>query len=273
MRPDADKQLADLLATTRPKAPIFKMRDDPRRTRIGAFIRRWSLDELPQFWNVVEGRDEPGRAAPADPARGGEVRGLAPAAPGVSPGITGLWQVSGRSELGFDEQVLMDIYYIENWSLGLDLRILLRTIPAVLTGRGHLRVGSSRARRPRMARRHAPRRPPAQGRPRPRLPEPVRRRRAGAGGPARRCSRARPIYTSMYWPEKMPADYPRAGRPHVVHAATAAGHAQPPAVPAAVSAGVRELRPARLRRGHLEQLAPSARAWSRHRARCTSATA
>jgi len=136
MRPDADKQLADLLAYNEAEGPIFKMRDDPRRTRIGAFIRRWSLDELPQLWNVLKGDmslvgPRPATAREVALYEEWQLHRL-----DALPGITGLWQVSGRSELGFSEQVLMDITYIENWSLGLDLRILLRTVPAVLTGKG-----------------------------------------------------------------------------------------------------------------------------------------
>jgi exopolysaccharide biosynthesis polyprenyl glycosylphosphotransferase len=136
MRRDADKQLADLLAYNEAEGPIFKMRDDPRRTRIGAFIRRWSIDELPQLWNVVKGDmslvgPRPATAREVALYEEWQLHRL-----DALPGITGLWQVSGRSELGFSEQVLMDITYIENWSLGLDLRILLRTVPAVLTGKG-----------------------------------------------------------------------------------------------------------------------------------------
>ena len=109
---------------------------DPRLTPLGRFLRKWSLDELPQLWNVVTGTMSlvgPRPALPTEAERYGRstARRLL-----VKPGITGLWQVSGRSELGFSEQVLMDITYIENWSLGLDLRILLKTVPAVLSGKG-----------------------------------------------------------------------------------------------------------------------------------------
>jgi exopolysaccharide biosynthesis polyprenyl glycosylphosphotransferase len=136
MRPDADKQLADLLAYNEAEGPIFKMRDDPRRTRLGALMRRWSIDELPQLWNVLKGDmslvgPRPATAREVALYEEWQLHRL-----DALPGITGLWQVSGRSELGFPEQVLMDITYIENWSLGLDLRILLRTVPAVLSGKG-----------------------------------------------------------------------------------------------------------------------------------------
>jgi exopolysaccharide biosynthesis polyprenyl glycosylphosphotransferase len=136
MRPDADEQLAELLAHNEAEGPIFKMRDDPRRTRIGAFLRRWSIDEWPQLWNVLTGDMSLVGPRPATPREVAQYEEWQLHRLDAPPGITGLWQVSGRSELGFSEQVLMDIMYIENWSLGLDLRILLRTIPAVLSGKG-----------------------------------------------------------------------------------------------------------------------------------------
>lgn len=136
MRPGADKQLTDLLAYNEADGPIFKMRDDPRRTRVGTFMRRWSIDELPQLWNVVTGEMSLVGPRPATPREVALYEDWQLHRLETLPGITGLWQVSGRSELGFAEQVLMDIMYIENWSLGLDLRILLRTVPAVLSGKG-----------------------------------------------------------------------------------------------------------------------------------------
>jgi exopolysaccharide biosynthesis polyprenyl glycosylphosphotransferase len=136
MRPDADQQLHELLEYNEAEGPIFKMRDDPRRTRVGAFMRRWSIDELPQLWNVVKGEMSLVGPRPATPREVAQYEDWQLHRLETLPGITGLWQVSGRSELGFSEQVLMDIMYIENWSLGLDLRILLRTVPAVLSGKG-----------------------------------------------------------------------------------------------------------------------------------------
>jgi exopolysaccharide biosynthesis polyprenyl glycosylphosphotransferase len=136
MRPDADQRLSELLKYNEAEGPIFKMRDDPRRTRIGGFIRRWSMDELPQLWNVVKGDMSLVGPRPATPREVAQYEDWQLHRLETLPGITGLWQVSGRSELGFSEQVLMDIMYIENWSLGLDLRILLRTVPAVLSGKG-----------------------------------------------------------------------------------------------------------------------------------------
>jgi exopolysaccharide biosynthesis polyprenyl glycosylphosphotransferase len=136
MRPGADAQLAELLDHNEAEGPIFKMRQDPRRTRVGAFMRRWSIDEWPQLWNVLKGDMSLVGPRPATPREVAQYQDWQLHRLDALPGITGLWQVSGRSELGFSEQVLMDITYIENWSLGLDLRILLRTIPAVLSGKG-----------------------------------------------------------------------------------------------------------------------------------------
>jgi lipopolysaccharide/colanic/teichoic acid biosynthesis glycosyltransferase len=136
MRPGADRELGELLEHNEAEGPIFKMRADPRRTRLGAVMRRWSIDELPQLWNVVTGEMSLVGPRPATPREVAQYEDWQLHRLDTLPGITGLWQVSGRSELGFSEQVLMDIMYIENWSLGLDLRILLRTIPAVLSGKG-----------------------------------------------------------------------------------------------------------------------------------------
>jgi exopolysaccharide biosynthesis polyprenyl glycosylphosphotransferase len=136
MRPGAERQLDQLLEYNEAEGPIFKMRDDPRRTRTGAFIRRWSIDELPQLWNVLKGDMSIVGPRPATPREVAMYESWQLQRLETQPGITGLWQVSGRSELGFSEQVLLDIMYLENWSLGLDLRIMLRTLPAVLSGKG-----------------------------------------------------------------------------------------------------------------------------------------
>ncbi|MFN8634445.1 MAG: sugar transferase [Chloroflexota bacterium] len=136
MRQDADQLRAAMVTETDGDNRLFKDRQDPRRTRVGAFIRRWSLDELPQFWNVLVGDMSVVGPRPQIPPEVANYEEWHYKRLAVSPGLTGLWQVSGRSELTFDEMVIYDIYYIENWSLGLDFRILLRTIPAVLQGRG-----------------------------------------------------------------------------------------------------------------------------------------
>ncbi len=111
---------------------LFKMKDDPRVTTVGKFIRKTSLDELPQLWNVVRG--EMSLVGPR-PALWSEMESWEDDLYGrlrVSPGITGMWQVSGRSSTGFEEYTRLDLYYVDNWSLVIDLSILLRTIPAVL---------------------------------------------------------------------------------------------------------------------------------------------
>lgn len=136
MRATAEAEQARLAALNEVDGPIFKIRQDPRLTRVGWFLRRFSLDELPQFFNVLSGDMSLVGPRPPIPHEVGQYEDWHLQRLEVSPGLTGLWQVSGRSELTFDEMVLLDIWYIENWSLGLDFKILLRTIPAVLFGNG-----------------------------------------------------------------------------------------------------------------------------------------
>jgi exopolysaccharide biosynthesis polyprenyl glycosylphosphotransferase len=116
--------------------PLFKIRNDPRLTRVGRSIRRYSLDELPQLINILRGEMSLIGPRPNLPSEVECYAEWMKKRLSVSPGLTGLWQVSGRSDLTFDEMVMLDIYYVENWSLGLDLGILLRSIPAVLQARG-----------------------------------------------------------------------------------------------------------------------------------------
>ncbi len=133
---NADELHAQLVAEQGldPRHP--KLKDDPRVTRVGRLIRRLSLDELPQFFNELRGDmsligprpPTPDEVALYEPWHRQRLQ--------IRGGITGLWQVSGRSDVPFEEMVLLDLYYIENWSLLLDLQILLRTIPRVLFGRG-----------------------------------------------------------------------------------------------------------------------------------------
>lgn len=133
---DAEERKAELEALNEADGPLFKMKNDPRVTRIGRLLRRTSLDELPNLWNVFLGDMSLVGPRPAVPS---EVESYAPWQRRrllVSPGITGLWQVLGRSDTSWEEMVRLDIYYAENWSPGMDLRILLQTIPAVLQGRG-----------------------------------------------------------------------------------------------------------------------------------------
>jgi exopolysaccharide biosynthesis polyprenyl glycosylphosphotransferase len=136
MYEDADARQAELEAHNEAGGAIFKMRNDPRVTPVGRFLRRFSLDELPQLFNVLRGEMSLVGPRPL-PKRDHEhledwhrKRYL------VLPGMTGLWQVSGRSELDFDELVRLDFLYLERWSVFLDLAILLRTIPAVFRAKG-----------------------------------------------------------------------------------------------------------------------------------------
>ena len=116
--------------------PIFKMKDDPRCTRVGRILRRLSLDELPQLYNVLRGEMSLVGPRPALPSEVAQYQDWHKKRLDVSPGMTGLWQVSGRNKLSFDEMVLLDVYYAENWSPTSDLRIILKTVPLVLIGEG-----------------------------------------------------------------------------------------------------------------------------------------
>ncbi|MCC6166062.1 MAG: sugar transferase [Caldilineaceae bacterium] len=133
---DADELRHTLGEMNEASGPLFKMRDDPRRTRVGRMIRRFSLDELPQVLNVMRGEMSLVGPRPNLPQEVEQYQEWHRRRLLVSPGITGLWQVSGRSDLTFDEMVLLDTYYVENWNLAMDLSILLRSVPAVLRGRG-----------------------------------------------------------------------------------------------------------------------------------------
>lgn len=136
MHQDAEKQHSKMQQQYGSDDRIFKHKHDPRRTRIGRIIRRLSIDELPQLFNVLRGEMSLVGPRPALPGEVTRYESWHHKRFDTVPGMTGLWQVSGRSDLNFDEMVLMDIYYIDNWSLTLDLKILLRTPAAVLTMRG-----------------------------------------------------------------------------------------------------------------------------------------
>lgn len=132
----SDDRLAELGAINEATGPLFKMKDDPRVTPLGRWLRKFSLDEIPQLINVFNGSMSLVGPRPPLPA---EVSRYTPhdwRRLEVVPGMTGLWQVSGRSTLTFEEMVRLDVYYIENWSVALDTSLLFRTIPAVLVARG-----------------------------------------------------------------------------------------------------------------------------------------
>ncbi|WP_174479692.1 sugar transferase, partial [Rhodococcus rhodochrous] len=133
---NADTMVETLLAQNEGAGPLFKMKDDPRVTRVGKVMRRFSIDELPQFLNVIRG--EMSVVGPRPPLRreveaydGRVKRRLL-----VRPGVTGLWQVSGRSDLSWDESVRLDLSYVENWSMVSDVLIIGKTVKAVLASDG-----------------------------------------------------------------------------------------------------------------------------------------
>jgi lipopolysaccharide/colanic/teichoic acid biosynthesis glycosyltransferase len=115
---------------------MFKMRDDPRITVPGRFLRRYSLDELPQLWNVLRGDMSLVGPRPALPSEVDAYDDDARRRLHVRPGITGLWQVSGRSDLSWEDTVRLDSYYVDNWSFTQDIQILIRTVKAVLASSG-----------------------------------------------------------------------------------------------------------------------------------------
>jgi lipopolysaccharide/colanic/teichoic acid biosynthesis glycosyltransferase len=133
---DAEERKSHLAGLNETDGVLFKMRRDPRVTAVGGWLRRWSLDEVPQLINVLIGDMSmvgPRPALPQEAALYGDHvrRRLA-----VKPGMTGLWQVNGRSDLSWDESVRLDLRYVENWSFILDLQILWKTTSAVLHGSG-----------------------------------------------------------------------------------------------------------------------------------------
>jgi exopolysaccharide biosynthesis polyprenyl glycosylphosphotransferase len=136
MRVGADREKALLQASNEATGPLFKMKSDPRITRVGRVLRRWSLDELPQLFNVLTGQMSLVGPRPPLPEEvelytERQLKRLQ-----TIPGITGVWQVSGRSQLTFDEMVKLDLYYVDNWSIWLDISILLLTVPVALSRKG-----------------------------------------------------------------------------------------------------------------------------------------
>ncbi|MEX0801651.1 MAG: sugar transferase [Dehalococcoidia bacterium] len=133
---DAEERMLEVAHLNEVEGPIFKIREDPRTTRFGRFLRRSSLDELPQLFNVLRGEmslvgPRPGLMSEVLNYEAWQLERLT-----VKPGLTGLWQVSGRSELSFDDMVRLDLDYIQRRSFLLDIWLLLRTVPAVISARG-----------------------------------------------------------------------------------------------------------------------------------------
>jgi exopolysaccharide biosynthesis polyprenyl glycosylphosphotransferase len=136
MRTGAERLQAELETINEASGPLFKIRADPRLTPVGRLLRRYSLDELPQLLNVLKGQMSLVGPRPLPQRDFDRLEEWHKKRYLVLPGMTGLWQVSGRSELDFDDLVRLDFLYLERWSVGLDLAILLKTIPAVLSGKG-----------------------------------------------------------------------------------------------------------------------------------------
>ena len=136
MVPGAERQLAELVSRNEADGPLFKLRDDPRITPVGHFLRRYSLDELPQLLNVLRGEMSLVGPRPPLPDEVARYEDWQLDRLQVRPGITGLWQVSGRSELSFEEYVRLDLFYIENWSMLYDLFVVAKTIPILLLPKG-----------------------------------------------------------------------------------------------------------------------------------------
>jgi exopolysaccharide biosynthesis polyprenyl glycosylphosphotransferase len=133
---DAEARLAELHAHNEADGPLFKMERDPRITKVGALLRKLSIDEIPQFWNVLRGEMSVVGPRPALPSEVEQWTDDIHDRLRVLPGITGMWQVSGRSDTTFDEYKRLDLYYVDNWSLAHDVRIVAKTFAAVLARRG-----------------------------------------------------------------------------------------------------------------------------------------
>lgn len=136
MSVDADAAVAALSTSNEAEGPLFKMKHDPRVTPIGRFIRRYSIDELPQLWNVVRGDMSLVGPRPPLPRETEQYEDWAHRRLLVKPGLTGLWQVSGRSDLGWEEGLMIDLSYVENWSVIGDLQIIAKTVGAVFAQKG-----------------------------------------------------------------------------------------------------------------------------------------
>ncbi len=132
----ADRMRDDVAHLNEMTGPVFKAADDPRLTIVGGFLRKLSLDELPQLLNVLKGEMSLVGPRPLPVYEASRIKGAQRRRLAMRPGMTGLWQVTGRNAVDFDEWMRLDLLYVDQWSLGLDFKILLRTIPVVLSGTG-----------------------------------------------------------------------------------------------------------------------------------------
>jgi len=133
---DAEARRALIEQHNERSGPVFKIKNDPRVTRVGRVLRKYSLDELPQLLNVLRGEMSLVGPRPALPREVAQYTPRQRQRLGITPGVTGLWQVSGRASVSFEHSVELDLHYIQHQSVGLNLRILLMTIPAVLRAEG-----------------------------------------------------------------------------------------------------------------------------------------
>ena len=133
---DAEALQARLAAQNEMTGPVFKMKHDPRITRVGRFIRKYSIDELPQLVNVLRGDMSLVGPRPPLPSEVARYQAWQRRRLSVRPGLTCIWQVSGRNQISFEEWMYLDMRYIDHWSLSQDLQLIFRTVPVVLTGRG-----------------------------------------------------------------------------------------------------------------------------------------
>jgi len=133
---DAERLLATLAAKNEQTGPVFKMQHDPRVTRIGRFIRAYSIDELPQLFNILLGHMSIVGPRPPVPREVAQYQPWQRRRLSVRPGLTCLWQVQGRNTIGFDEWMMLDLEYVDQWSLGTDVSLIGKTLPVVVSGRG-----------------------------------------------------------------------------------------------------------------------------------------
>ena len=134
---DADARKAELLMKNERSGPLFKIKNDPRITKLGRFLRKTSIDELPQLFNVLIGNMSLVGPRPHMPEEVEQYKSHHFRVFAIKPGLTGLAQISGRSNLDFEEEVKLDFYYIENWSMWLDFKIILKSVGIVFKADGH----------------------------------------------------------------------------------------------------------------------------------------